>query len=406
MDFPKLRELEAFPISVSGQRMIGLRDPLNFSSDSIAIPQQYHLMLTLFDGMHSVADIQAECMRADGELIYRETIEDVINKLDEGLFLDNEKFQRKRDEIVSEFRNSDLRQSVLAGKSYDDSPQELAAQIDEFFMHDDGPGPIDIDKKGSALKGIIAPHIDFLRGGPCFAWAYKSLAEETDADLFVIFGTAHAPTAGPFVITHKDFETPFTTLACDRSIVEEIEKNTSADLLVDEFAHKNEHSIEFQAVLLSYLFRERNNISIVPILCGSFHEMILSGVRPIDDERVSEFVTALKNAIANSGKKACYIAGADLAHVGPRFGDPHPISEGFLKLLESDDRRMLEQVEKVDADGFFGNIRADADRRKICGLPPIYTMLSVMDADSGKLLKYEYFPDPAGTVSFASMAFY
>jgi hypothetical protein len=49
---------------------------------------------------------------------------------------------------------------------------------------------------------------------------------------------------------------------------------------------------------------------------------------------------------------------------------------------------------------------ADGDRRKICGLPPIYTMLSVIEADSGRLLKYQYFPDPAGTVSFASMAFY
>jgi AmmeMemoRadiSam system protein B len=406
MDFPKLRALEAFPISVSGQRMIGLRDPLNFSSDSIAIPQQYYLMLTLFDGMHSVVDIQAEYMREGGELIYREAIEDVIKKLDEGLFLDNENFQRKRDEIVNAFRDSDVRPATLAGKSYDDSPQELAAQIEEFFVHDDGPGPIGRDKKGSALKGVIAPHSDFLRGGPCFAWAYKAIAEETDADLFVIFGTAHAPTVGPFVLTYKDFETPFSTLVSDRSIVEEIEKNTSTDLLVDEFAHKNEHSIEFQAVFLSYLFRERQGISIVPVLCGSFHEMILSGNRPIDDEQVTEFVLALKNAVASSGKKACYIAGADLAHVGPKFGDPHPISEAFLKLLESDDRRMLEQLEKVDADGFFGNIRADADRRKICGLPPIYTMLNVMDSDNGKLLRYDYFPDPGGTVSFASMAFY
>jgi hypothetical protein len=95
-----------------------------------------------------------------------------------------------------------------------------------------------------------------------------------------------------------------------------------------------------------------------------------------------------------------------LAHVGPRFGDEHPISEDFLKLLESDDRRMLKSVEAVDADGFFANIRADGDRRKICGLSPIHTMLSVMDAREGRLLKYQYFPDPAGTVSFASMAFH
>jgi hypothetical protein len=134
--------------------------------------------------------------------------------------------------------------------------------------------------------------------------------------------------------------------------------------------------------------------------------MLYSGGSPIEDARVSEFTSALRKAVADSGKRVCYSAGADLAHVGPRFGDEHPISDGFLKLLESDDRRMLEHVEAVDADGFFENIRADGDRRKICGMPPIYTMLSVMEAREGRLLKYQYFPDPAGTVSFASMAFY
>lgn len=406
MEFPKLRELEAFPVSVSGQKMIGLRDPLNFSSDTIAVPQQYYLMLTLFDGRHSVLDIQAEYMRAGGELVFRETIEEMVKKLDEGFFLDSENFHRRRDAIVDEFMRSDLRPATLAGKSYDASPQILASQIEEFFTHEDGPGPLDRGEKRSGLKGIIAPHIDFLRGGPCFAWAYKALAEASDADVFIIFGTAHAPTLQLFVITHKGFETPFGELACERSIVEEIEKSAGGDLRADEFVHRNEHSIEFQAIFLKYLFRERKDVSIVPILCGSFQEMIFSRTRPIEDARVSEFVDTLKKAVANSGKKVCYIAGADLAHVGPRFGDAHPISEGFLKLLESDDRRMLKHVEDADADAFFANILADGDRRKICGLPPIYTMLSVMDADAGEVLKYQYFPDPAGTVSFASMAFY
>lgn len=406
MDFPKLREIEAFLVSVSGQEMIGLRDPQKFTTDTIAIPKQYYLMLTLFDGMHSVADIQAEYMRADGELIFREKIEDVIKKLDDGLFLDNENFQRRREEIVNGFKESDLRPAALAGISYDASPQALASTIEEFFSHEDGPGPLDRGKGGSGLKGIIAPHIDFIRGGPCFAWAYKALAEESDADVFIVFGTAHAPTENPFVVTSKDFDTPFGRLACERSIVERIAKDASCDLFADEFVHRDEHSIEFQAVFLAYLFGNNKNISIVPILCGSFHEMLFSGATPIEDARVSEFTTALKTAVAESGKRVCYIAGADLAHVGQRFGDPHPISDGFLKLLEVDDRRMLERVEQVDADGFFMNIRADGDRRKICGLSSIYTMLSVMEAREGRLLKYQYFPDPAGTVSFASMAFY
>ena len=46
MDFPKLRALEAFPVSVAGRSMIGLRDPLNFSPGTIAIPR-YYIPLTI-----------------------------------------------------------------------------------------------------------------------------------------------------------------------------------------------------------------------------------------------------------------------------------------------------------------------------------------------------------------------
>ena len=294
----------------------------------------------------------------------------------------------------------------FAGKSYDNSPEALTEQINEFFIHPDGPGPLEKAKAGGGLRGIIAPHIDFIRGGPCFAWAYKELAEQTDADVFVIFGTAHTHTTGLFVTTQKDFATPFGRLRCEKGIVEEIEKHVSTDLRADEFVHRGEHSIEFQTVFLNYLFQDSKDISIVPILCGSFHKMIAARTSPMEDAHMNEFISALKQAVSNSGKKVCYIAGADLAHVGPRFGDSQPITDRILKVIESDDRKMLETLERVDAEAFFGNIGTDMDRRKICGLPPIYTMLKVMEASSGKLLKYQYWPDPNGIVTFASMAFY
>jgi len=406
MEFPKLRALEFFLVPVSGRKMIGLRDPMNFSSDVMAVPQELYLLLTLLDGLHSPIDIQAEYMRQHGELIYKETIEEIVEKLDAGYFLDNERFRQKRSEIVEGFKSLEIRPAILAGKSYGDSPTVLADQIETFFAHSDGPGSIDRTKADTTLKGIIAPHIDFERGGPCFAWAYKRLREQTDADVFVVFGTAHAPTSNPFVITYKDFETPFGNLPCEREILRAIEAGAGSDLLEDEFVHRGEHSIEFQAIFLAYLFQEQKNISIVPILCGSFHEMVAARSQPRENRQVEDFIAATKAAVAGCGKKVCFIAGADLAHVGPRFGDQHQISDGFLRLLEADDLRMLEPLEEADASRIFGNIQADGDRRKICGLPPIYTMLSVMEAESGELLKYQQWPDPDGTVTFASMAFY
>ena len=69
---------------------------------------------------------------------------------------------------------------------------------------------------------------------------------------------------------------------------------------------------------------------------------------------------------------------------------------------------MLQTVESLDAEGFYNSIQKNNGRRKICGLPAIYTMLSVLDASVGKLIKYDQSveQDTQSVVSYASMCFY
>ena len=68
-DLPKLRNLDMFPAEVSGQKVICLRDPLNFSDKVIFIPYPIFFIIRLFDGQHSIVDIQAEFMRRFVELL-------------------------------------------------------------------------------------------------------------------------------------------------------------------------------------------------------------------------------------------------------------------------------------------------------------------------------------------------
>ena len=79
-----------------------------------------------------------------------------------------------------------------------------------------------------------------------------------------------------------------------------------------------------------------------------------------------------------SGRRVAFVAGADLAHVGPRFGDPEPISADELQRVEREDRAMLGAVEAGDARGLLRRASPrDGDRRRICGLSPIYALLRV-----------------------------
>jgi hypothetical protein len=346
-------------------------------------------------------------MRNFGEMLYREQLEDIISKLDATFFLENDNFRNMRNRILSDFRNSPTRPAALAGRGYDETPEKLSQQLEQFFTDPEGPGlPGKKRRPKNPLRGIIAPHIDLTRGGPCFAWAYKEVAETCRAKVFIIFGTSHAPTRQPFALTYKDFETPFGPLACNREMAKAIQDRVGYDLLEDEFVHRGEHSIEFQAIFLKYLFRKRDDISIIPILCGSFYELIAGDSNPADNEKAGQLFSAVREVIAQHETNVCFIAGADLAHVGPRFGDPQPLSDSFLTSLRADDTRMLETVVNIDPQGFSGNIKADGNRRRICGLPPIYAMLNVMEASGAKLLKYQQWPDPEATVTYASVAFY
>jgi predicted class III extradiol MEMO1 family dioxygenase len=69
---------------------------------------------------------------------------------------------------------------------------------------------------------------------------------------------------------------------------------------------------------------------------------------------------------------------------------------------------MLEYAEKMDGEGFFSVISNESDRRRICGLPAIYSMLKTVEAKEGKVLKYgqAFSRETQSVVSFASLAFY
>ena len=401
---PRLRSLEAFPVEHEGQRMIGLRDPAGFTEEVVLLPIPLLDLVSLFDGEHSVPDIQAILARRHGEAPSAEQIAGIVDRLDAGGFLDSAAFDRRRHAIEETFRRNPLRPAAHAGGAYAGDPQGLTAQIDAFFAHGDGPGPG--RPTARAPRGLIAPHIDFHRGGPTYAWAYRELADVAEApDLFVILGTCHAGMRDPFAVTLKSYDTPLGPVAVDRPFVEDLGRRFRGDLLASEGAHRAEHSIEFQAVMLQHLLGTRRPFTIVPVLASFLHEAVWTGRDPEADRRVPRFVDALLETMAASPRRICLVAGVDLAHVGPRFGDREPNRADGLRAVEAADRSMLESVMDGDFTAFYAGVAADGDARRICGLSPLYTFLRALPGVRGRLLRYSQWPDPEGAVTFCAAAF-
>ncbi|MCZ6632677.1 MAG: AmmeMemoRadiSam system protein B [bacterium] len=403
---PLMRYVDAFPVEANGQNLIYLRDPEGLTEQSLSVPHHVYFLLTLMDGQRSVGDlVEGFARQFGGTQIAEKQVEDLIGQLDEVCLLDNVRSRDLRMQREADFRASPIRPAAHAGQSYPPDEVALRVKIDGFFDPPEGPGKPGVPG-ASPVKALIAPHIDFARGGPCFAWAYKALAESPPPDLFVVFGTGHSAER-LFVLSRKDFETPFGLLKADGEVIDRIVAHTSQDLFEDEFAHREEHSIEFQTVFLKYLYPDRE-IPFVPVLCGSFHEMVQGKHSPMSSSVVSEFVDGLKQALSDSGKRVCFIAGVDFSHVGGRFGDTEALTDDFVQGVERSDRELLDASEAVDAEGFFDVVIRECDRTRVCGTSSIYTMLQVMDAERGELLKYDQAVDleSQSMVSFASMVFY
>lgn len=403
---PRLRPVEAFASQVQGQPVVCLRDPMGFSEAVVYVPQETASILSLFDGQHSLLDIQEAFVRSYGSLLFREQLLGVIRSLDEHLLLDSPRFARHREAVADEFRRAPHRSAVLAGKAYASDPAALRQQLDGYFHAAGGPGNSPPSPSASQLVGLVVPHIDYRRGGTCYAWGYREVEGAAPADRWIILGTVHAPIARAFALTRKHFETPLGLVETDRDFVDQLLAKAGGQYLDDELAHRAEHSIEFQAVFLRHVTPAERPLTIVPVLCGSLQQCVEDRRSPARDHDVEEFLAALRETIAALGGRTIVIASADLAHVGPQFGDPRPISPGQLREVSDADREMLAAVETADAEAFFREVSRDGDRRRICGLPPIYAALRVLPGVWGRLLGYGQWPDPQGTVTFAAVGLY
>jgi len=363
-------------------------------------------LVSLFDGEHSIAEIHAVLARRHGSAPTAAQIASVAAQLDAEGFLDSPAFAARRARLEEAFRGSPTRAAAHAGGAYAGDPDALRKQIDAFYAGADGPGrPVPL-RGAPAPRGVMAPHIDFHRGGVTYGWAYRELAAADEApDLFVILGTCHAGMADPFAVTLKPYDTPLGPAPVDREFVEALERRYRDDLLASEPAHRAEHSIEFQAVMLRHALGEQRPFAIVPVLASYLHEAIWRRGEPEADARVPRFVDALVDTIASSRRRVCLVAGVDLAHVGPRFGDEAPNTRASLRRIEEDDRAMLAWVTAGDPAGFYGAVARDGDARRICGLSPIYTFLRALPGVPGRLERYSQWPDPQGAVTFCAAVF-
>ena len=408
---PKLRALDIKRVQQGGQKYLHLRDPMSLSGEELLAPVQLIPLLALSDGQRDLPSIRTAAMLLHGISITQEQVDAFFGRLDEALLLEGPRFEEARARVVETYRGLPYRTPALAGPSYPADPVGLEQTLDGY-MEEVGEGMYSGSGAGKTeeqVVGVLSPHIDYHRGHQSYAktWRHVSLAA-AECELAIILGTDHAGGDCKITPTLQSYATPWGSLTTDKELVKSLAAGLGGESAFEEEEHHiREHSVELALVWLHYLVRKGNPKgrvpNVLPVLCGHMGRYVHGG-GVAEGEVAFDFVVSELREVMKS-RKTLVIAAGDLAHVGPVFGDHAPWGRSERAALKRADDLSLEAACNGDAEGFLEGIRIEQDKRRICGLTPIYLALRVLgEGVSGKVTAYDQCPADSMGGSLVSVA--
>ncbi|MEZ5963515.1 MAG: AmmeMemoRadiSam system protein B [Planctomycetota bacterium] len=392
---PRLRPLEVRRHVEAGCPGVVVTDPLGLAPGTCFIPETLLPIVGRFDGERSVADVERE-VRARGHAVPDGFVGDLVRQLDEALLLASPRAAAAERAACDAFLagHDGARPARHAGSAgYPSDAAALRARLATMV-----PPPTARDLP--APRGLVAPHIDLQRGAAGYRAAYGHLGRSEPADLYVIFGTGHKGPAAPVTGLALDWHTPLGRARTDRAFVAAVEARLGPAHPRDALLHRDEHSLEFQVLLLQHTLAG-HDLTVAGFLCG---ELPAEDGDPSQEDYVIELIDAFDAAA--DGRRVCYVAGADLAHRGPFFGADPAVDHDALRRLAHDDRARLQHLTQGDAGAFHRSVVADGNSDRVCGATPMF-LCAALAKGPGELLHYGQAAAPDGTqvVSFCSMVF-
>lgn len=390
---PALRPVEVAPFThEDGEPYFALHDNSRIAPHPLAVSLAGYFVLAHLDGEHTVEQVQEAFVRQFRQRIPAGQIMELVAALDAALMLDNERSAG----AYAERRDHYLAADVRDNRSRWPDEDALRSEIERMLAADDGGRDHGASSEGGgadgALAGIIAPHLDYGRGGPCYAAAYGALARAAPARRYVILGTNHFGRSSAAVATRKDFQTPLGRVETDRGFIATLEEKLNCGICAHEFDHEAEHSVELQVHVLQVLHGSAA-FSIVPLLCPDPSGP--SGTRPADGDGpdLGALADALGELLRADGVPTQVIAGADLSHVGQRFGELSPTTPDFLEGVAASDRDLLARLERREEQAFVERVRETRNATRICSVGCIYALLRALPGRSCRVLRYHQASD-------------
>jgi AmmeMemoRadiSam system protein B len=263
-------------------------------------------------------------------------------------------------------RQADARRPAVAGAFYPADPTALNGEIDACYHHPRGPGRPP-DPIAPTPLAVVAPHAGIRFSGPFAAHAYAVIGRPA---VVVLLGPNHDGIGASLALSAAaSWRTPLGDLALDNEVAAQLRDDCPA-LVVDERAHRDEHSLELQAIFLQHALGAE--VRIVPIALAT---------RNLD--AIGSLATALARAAARPS--TVLVASTDLSHFLPD------------RETRDRDRSTLAAIESLDVDGLIGRLsRGEAAACGAAGVIAVMLAARQLGAGSARLLAYGTSGDTGG----------
>ena len=249
--------------------------------------------------------------------------------------------------------------------------------------------------------GIVAPHLDYMRGAQLYASAYRAWVDVPKPDRVVVLGTNHFGMGDGVVASRHGFDTPLGRIFADKKVMNDLHERLGDRLFRDQLDLVPEHSIELHLPWIQHVFGD------VPVVAA----LIPDPMQPMIDEdggRVSgpEFIAVLKDVLSAQDGTTYYVSSADLSHVGPQFGEPKPVDDIRCEEVEQHDREMMSHYLSNDGASFIEAMEWSKNPTRWCSIGNMCAIAELSGASEIELLDYRQACDEKGTglVSVAAMA--
>lgn len=393
---PNLRDdLKYNEIIQQGIKYFIVYDDLGLVKQPIAFQEEELEIIKLIDGKNTINNLM-QILKYKEDKLYN--LIGFANLLAQNGFLETDEVNQQKIRI-NKYLKSEVRPSVCAGTTYPANTYELTTYLNYLLNSS--------ENTKEKYPIIFAPHLDYRTGKDThktYSKAFNSL-DIKDVELIVIIGTGHYRSSGDFMLTKKNYITPYGEVETDKEILKLLEDKVHFPLNYDDLAHLNEHSIELHLVILQHIMGSKK-FKILPILTGSTHNYSDRNTSPLDSPQYIDFIDNLRNTIAKYNKKTLFLASGDLSHIGQKFGDKEDAKEIEINVKEFD-TQIIEKLTNIDKLNFFKQTSSELDTKRVCGLFPFFATLDLTQPKSASKFHYHFWyeEDTKSAVSICSLGF-